>query len=69
MNRPAPLRLAVIALTAVFVAACGKESSAPKEAPKSAEAGTHVEKPEAPDVHGMPGMSELFKDKKAEEKK
>lgn len=69
MNRPAALRLAVIALTAVFVAACGKEAPASKEAPKAAEAGTHAEKPEAPDVHGMPGMSELFKDRKAEEKK
>lgn len=73
-------RVAMILLAGVVLAACSR-SEAPAPAAAAAPAGATAsavkaeakkeEKHEAPDIHGMPGMSELFKgdDKKPEGKK
>ena len=62
--------IAIVVLSAgCMLAACGPSDKPKVTPPASTEAKT--EAPHAPDTHGMPGMSELFKgdEKKPEEKK
>ena len=75
---------ASVAFVAAFVAACGQEpapaaptaptapSTTPSTAPAPSAPAAEAKKDEgahAPETHGMPGMSELFKSDGKDEKK
>ena len=73
-------RILIAAVSVLCVAACGQEPAPAKPAAPSAPGNSAAqaapvaetkkdEAAHAPETHGMPGMSELFKDKKADGEK